>query len=104
MPKSDPTQYQEIQRDIARALATQPTAFIAHLQGLVDAAQAAAETTQISCTVVDVSPSDLSPLSVVRRENQTREAQMGVRTYKSSSTYTNPKTGEVKPITDRQRH
>ncbi|KAJ7219936.1 hypothetical protein GGX14DRAFT_559755 [Mycena pura] len=62
MPDSDPTRYQEIQRDIMTALATQPTAFIAVLQGLADAsAHLEARNTQTSRTIVDVSASDLSP-------------------------------------------
>ncbi|KAJ7229028.1 hypothetical protein GGX14DRAFT_616418, partial [Mycena pura] len=105
MPDSDPTQYQEIQREIMTALAAQPAAFIAVLQGLADtAAQAEADNRrQTAHTIVDVSASDLSSLVALRRNNQTREAQMGVRTYKPSGTYTNPQTGEIKPLTDRQR-
>ncbi|KAJ7610674.1 hypothetical protein DFH06DRAFT_1016464, partial [Mycena polygramma] len=61
------------------------------------------ESPPCSRPLVDVSASDLEPFIALRREHQTKEARMGVRTYKASGTYTNPKTGVVKELTERQR-
>ncbi|KAK7028426.1 hypothetical protein R3P38DRAFT_2525719, partial [Favolaschia claudopus] len=52
--------------------------------------------------LLDISSSDLSPLVQLRRDHQTREERMGVRTYKGPDTYKNHKTGEEKPLTERQ--
>ncbi|KAJ7255123.1 hypothetical protein B0H12DRAFT_1071051 [Mycena haematopus] len=107
MPESDPERFAEIQRDIARALATHPTAFIALLQNMADSAAkntpagvGVIETPPV--TLVDVSSSDLTPFVALRRQHQTEEARTGVRTYTTPGTYTNHKTGVVKPLTDRQ--
>jgi hypothetical protein len=109
LPESNPERFAEIQKDIARAMATQPVAFFTLLQGMADAAatkNAPAHNPTVegppSSILVDVSSNDLAPLVTLRREHQTEEARTGVRTYKSSGTYTNHKTGVVKPLSDRQ--
>ncbi|KAJ6478183.1 hypothetical protein C8R45DRAFT_1216427 [Mycena sanguinolenta] len=110
LPESDPERFAEIQKEIAHAMATQPTAFVALLQGIADKANSSlAQTAQeepipppASQALVDVSSSDLAPLVQLRRDHQTCEERMGVRTYKSSGTYKNPKTGVEKPLTNRQ--
>ncbi|KAJ7889680.1 hypothetical protein B0H13DRAFT_2666158 [Mycena leptocephala] len=108
LPESNPERFAEIQKDIAHALATQPVAFIALLQGMADAAAKNTSANSVASvgeaspsTIIDVSSNDLSPFVVLRRKHQTEEARTGVRTYKFSGTYTNHKTG-VKPLTDRQ--
>ncbi|KAJ7218624.1 hypothetical protein GGX14DRAFT_560972 [Mycena pura] len=87
-------------------MSTQPTAFAALLQGLANAAKsaenAAAAPPPSSKPLIDVSSSDLAPLVQLRREHQTQEERMVVRTYKASGTYKNHKTGEEKPLTERQ--
>ncbi|KAJ7509290.1 hypothetical protein B0H11DRAFT_2427625 [Mycena galericulata] len=45
----------------------------------------------------------LAPFVTLRREHQTREERMGVRTYRGSNTYINPNTGAIKELSDRQR-
>ncbi|KAJ6464937.1 hypothetical protein C8R45DRAFT_756072, partial [Mycena sanguinolenta] len=52
--------------------------------------------------LLDISSNDLVPLVELRRQHQTREEQMGVRTYKGSGMYKNHKTGVEKPLTERQ--
>jgi hypothetical protein len=88
-------------------MATQPAAFISLLQGMVNASMANSNNTTdnppSSRPLIDVSAGDLEPLVALRREHQTKEEKMGVRTYKASGTYTNHKTGVVKELTDRQR-
>ncbi|KAJ6622832.1 hypothetical protein B0H10DRAFT_2214142 [Mycena sp. CBHHK59/15] len=112
LPESDPECFAEIQKDIAHAMATQPAAFIALLQGIAesrpkmhsDANTVVPEVLPPSSKpLVDVSADDLAPFVALRREHQTREAKMGVRTYKSSATYKTSKTGIEKPLSDRQR-
>ncbi|KAJ7922375.1 hypothetical protein B0H13DRAFT_2411179 [Mycena leptocephala] len=76
LPASNPERFVEIQKEIAHAMATQPTAFVALL--------------------------NLAPLVALQREHQTREERIGVRTYKGSGTHKNPKTGVEKPLTERQ--
>jgi hypothetical protein len=91
-------------------MSTQPTAFVALLQGMANmATPTLAQSAQeefipppASKPLVDVSSSDLAPLVELRREHQTCEERMGVRTYKSSGTYKNPKTGVEKPLTEHQ--
>ncbi|KAJ7757929.1 hypothetical protein B0H16DRAFT_1822598 [Mycena metata] len=106
LPESNPERFAEIQTEIARAMATQPTAFVALLQGIAQSAMSDDSTPSpsppSSKPLVDISSDDLAPLVALRREHQTREERMGVRTYKSSGTYVNPKTGVEKPLTDRQ--
>ncbi|KAJ6471521.1 hypothetical protein C8R45DRAFT_1165330 [Mycena sanguinolenta] len=110
LPESDPERFAEFQKEIAHAMATQPTAFVVLLQGIADKANSSlAQTAQeepipppASQALVDVSSSDLAPLVQLRRDHQTREERMGVQTYKSSGTYKNPKTGVEKPLTNRQ--
>ncbi|KAJ7752401.1 hypothetical protein B0H14DRAFT_2635778 [Mycena olivaceomarginata] len=100
LPESNPERLTEIQGEIAHAMSTQPTAFVALLQGMANMATSTlAQSAQeepipppSSKPLVDVSSSDLVPLVELRREHQTREERMGVRTYKSSGTYKNPKT------------
>ncbi|KAF7345674.1 hypothetical protein MVEN_01587100 [Mycena venus] len=104
LPDSDPERFAEIQRDIAHAMATQPAAFISLLQGMVAASMGSAtENLPSSQPLVDVSSSDLEPLVALRREHQTKEERMGVRTYRASGTYTTPKTRITKELTPRQR-
>ncbi|KAJ6632070.1 hypothetical protein B0H10DRAFT_2206481 [Mycena sp. CBHHK59/15] len=101
-PDSDPERFLEIQKDIVQAMATQPAAFISLLQGIV--VLSSSEPGHLSEPIddgtlsppsskplVDVSADDLSQFVALRREHQTREAQMGVRTYKSSTMFTNHK-------------
>ncbi|KAJ7165277.1 hypothetical protein C8R46DRAFT_1277431 [Mycena filopes] len=107
LPETDPERFAEIQAEIAHAMSTQPTAFVALLQGIAASAHTNSTASDqtlppISRPLVDVSSSDLAPLVALRREHQTREERMGVRTYKGSGTYKNPKTGVEKPLTDRQ--
>ncbi|KAJ6493128.1 hypothetical protein C8R45DRAFT_1073149 [Mycena sanguinolenta] len=106
MPESDPERFAEIHKDIAHALATQPAAFVTLLQNMADAAAKNNPPSVIEkpllVPLADVSPDDLSPFVAVRRQHQTEEARTGVRTYKTSGTYINPKTGVEKPLTDRQ--
>ncbi|KAJ7176665.1 hypothetical protein C8R46DRAFT_889360 [Mycena filopes] len=99
--------FAEIQAEIAHAMSTQPTAFVALLQGIAASAHTNSTASDqalppTSRPLVDVSSSDLAPLVALRREHQTREERMGVRTYKASGTYKNPKTGVEKPLTERQ--
>ncbi|KAF7346851.1 hypothetical protein MSAN_01824400 [Mycena sanguinolenta] len=107
LPDSHPEQYAEIQRDIALAMATQPTAFAALLQGMVNASLSKSADSldhpPSSQPLIDVSSTDLEPLVALRREHQTEEERMGVRTYRASGTYTVPKTGVVKELTPRQK-
>ncbi|KAJ7604607.1 hypothetical protein DFH06DRAFT_1386901 [Mycena polygramma] len=104
LPESDPERFAEIQREIAHAMATQPAAFISLLQGMATTSSGTpTETPPSSRPLVDVSSSDLEPLVALRWQHQTKAAKMGVRTYKASGTYTNPKTGVVKDLTERQR-
>ncbi|KAJ7178444.1 hypothetical protein C8R43DRAFT_1117832 [Mycena crocata] len=106
--ESNPERFAEIQNEIANALATRPAAFLALLQGMADSAlkdtpeNAAAISGENPLSFLDISSDDLSPLVALRRRNQTEESRTGVRTYKSSGTYTNHKTGEVKPLSDKQ--
>ncbi|KAJ7111863.1 hypothetical protein C8R44DRAFT_632580, partial [Mycena epipterygia] len=97
LAKINPERFAEIQSEIAHAMATQPVAFVALLQGLVPSTSkdtSGAEQPVLppsSKPLVDVSSHDLAPLVEVRRQHQTREERMGVRTYKASGTYKNPK-------------
>ncbi|KAJ6614611.1 hypothetical protein B0H10DRAFT_2221177 [Mycena sp. CBHHK59/15] len=109
LPETNPQRFAEMQKDIALAMATQPVAFIVLLQGMADSAlkntstsASPVESPPVSHLLIDVSSADLSPFVTLRREHQTEESRKGVRTYKSSGTYTNPKTGVVKPLSDRQ--
>ncbi|KAJ7040182.1 hypothetical protein C8F04DRAFT_1254358 [Mycena alexandri] len=65
LPESDPERFAEIQKEIVHAMTTQPTAFVALLQGM--AASAHSNSTH----------SDLAPLVTLRREHQTREEKWG---------------------------
>ncbi|KAJ7148708.1 hypothetical protein C8R43DRAFT_1236758 [Mycena crocata] len=107
LPESNPERFAEIQRDIANAMATQPAAFISLLQGMAECSTRTStmtptENPSSSRPLVDVSADDLAPLVQLRREHQTRDKKMGVRTYKASGTYTNHKTGVTKQLSDRQ--
>ncbi|KAJ6487065.1 hypothetical protein DFH09DRAFT_1457048 [Mycena vulgaris] len=109
LPETNPERFAEIQKDIALAMSTQPAAFMALLQGMADSAlknpdapASRVESPPVSHLLIDISSDDLSPFVTLRREHQTEEARKGVRTYKSSGTYKNHKTGEVKPLSDRQ--
>ncbi|KAJ7467785.1 hypothetical protein B0H11DRAFT_2306121 [Mycena galericulata] len=110
LPESNPERFAEIQKEIAPALATQPVAFVALLQGIAESATKSnanpaleqATLPPSSKPLFDVSCDDLAPLVSLRREHQTREERMGVRTYKASGTYRNPKTGVEKPPTEWQ--
>ncbi|KAJ6484796.1 hypothetical protein C8R45DRAFT_1098944 [Mycena sanguinolenta] len=103
MPESDPERFAEIKQDIARALATQPVDFATILQNMADnAAKNSPCVIETSPSILtDISPDDLS-LFVTIRQHQTEEARTGMRTYKTSGTFTNPKTGVEKPLTARQ--
>lgn len=90
-------------------MATQPVAFIALLQGMAASAlkdtsthPSSVESPPVSHLLIDVSSADLSPFVTLRRQHQTEESRKGVRTYKSSSTYQNHKTGVVRELSDRQ--
>ncbi|KAK6992640.1 hypothetical protein R3P38DRAFT_3430332 [Favolaschia claudopus] len=105
LPVSNPERFAEIQTEIAQFMNTQPTAFINLLEGMASTAlaQSSEETfTPASRPLTDISSTELASLVQIRREHQTREERMGVRTYKGSGTYKNPKTGEEKPLTERQ--
>ncbi|KAJ7163961.1 hypothetical protein C8R43DRAFT_946774 [Mycena crocata] len=111
LPDSNPERFAEIQRDIATAMVTHPAAFMALLQGMADSstrsvsqrdAEINTENPRSSRPLVDISADDLAPLVTLRREHQTKEAKMGVRTYKASGIFTNPKTGVVKELSPRQ--
>ncbi|KAJ7500733.1 hypothetical protein B0H11DRAFT_2225129 [Mycena galericulata] len=110
LPDRNPERFAEIQTEIANAMATQPAAFIALLKGIAQSTSSTQSTSVAgepvlppsSKPLLDISSNDLTPLVALRREHQTREARMGVRTYKSSGTYTNHKTGVEKPLTERQ--
>ncbi|KAJ6632560.1 hypothetical protein B0H10DRAFT_1938152 [Mycena sp. CBHHK59/15] len=94
-----------------RVNATQPTAFIALLQGMaqytsVNPSESAVDTPinpPSSKPLIDVLADDLAQLVALRQEHQTREEKMGVRTYKSSGTYKNFKTGVTKELSERQQ-
>lgn len=89
-------------------MATQPAAFITLLQNMADSAvkntpaSLGVSETPPPVLLADVSPDDLTPFIAVRHQHQTEEARTGVRTYKTSGTYINHKTGVEKPLTDRQ--
>ncbi|KAJ7436725.1 hypothetical protein B0H11DRAFT_2255972 [Mycena galericulata] len=110
LPDCNPERFAEIQTEIANAMATQPSAFIELLKGIAQSTSSIQSTSAAeepvlppsSKPLIDISSNDLAPLVALRREHQTREARMGVRTYKSSGTYTNHKTGVEKPLTERQ--
>ncbi|KAJ7182103.1 hypothetical protein C8R46DRAFT_1210665 [Mycena filopes] len=107
LPETDPECFAEIQAEIVHAMSTQPTAFVALLQGIAASAHTNSTASDqalppTSRPLVDVSSSDLAPLVALCREHQTREERMGVRTYKGSGTYKNPKTGVEKPLTECQ--
>ncbi|KAJ7181894.1 hypothetical protein C8R46DRAFT_1313521 [Mycena filopes] len=107
LPETDPERFAEIQAEIVHAMSTQPTAFVALLQGIAASAHTNSTASDqalppTSRPLVDVSSSDLAPLVALCREHQTREERMGVRTYKGSGTCKNPKTGVEKPLTERQ--
>ncbi|KAJ7150342.1 hypothetical protein C8R46DRAFT_1358417 [Mycena filopes] len=112
LPESDPQRFAEIQQDIAHAMSTQPTAFMALLQGMADSAVKNVSSSSRApdapplpmppVLLIDVSSTDLTPFVEQRRRHQTEEARTGVRTYKSAGTYRNHKTGVVKPLSDRQ--
>ncbi|KAJ7754211.1 hypothetical protein DFH07DRAFT_959908 [Mycena maculata] len=109
LPETDLQHYAEIQKDILHAMSTQPVAFAALLQAMADSALKNSpnpleniESRPVSHLLVDVSSDDLSPFVTLRREHQTEEARKGVRTYKSSETFTKPKSGAVKPLSERQ--
>ncbi|KAK7013894.1 hypothetical protein R3P38DRAFT_3322441 [Favolaschia claudopus] len=103
LPTSNPERFAEIQKEISEAMNTRPTAFIALLEGIANKALAhEAQPPPPSKALLDISSSDLSPLVQLRRDHQTREERMGVRTYTGSDTYKNHKTGEEKPLTERQ--
>ncbi|KAJ7687303.1 hypothetical protein B0H17DRAFT_1180926 [Mycena rosella] len=114
LPESNPERFAEIQREIANAMATQPSAFCALLQGIAANSTAAQASSSVNTTssptvnppsshpLCDFSGHDLAQLVALRREHQTREEKTGVRTYRASTTYTNHKTGIVKVLTDRQ--
>ncbi|KAJ7053113.1 hypothetical protein C8F01DRAFT_1330777 [Mycena amicta] len=111
MPDSDPSRLAEIQQEVFTALNARPGALVSLLMmgHIVDAASklpvppVVHERPPVSSPCVDVSPDDLAPLVRLRAEHQTREARMGIRTYRPSNTYRNPKTGTVKELTERQR-
>ncbi|KAK6992199.1 hypothetical protein R3P38DRAFT_2570976 [Favolaschia claudopus] len=103
MAENDPARFAEIQSDIAKALATQPAAVFAVLQNIADSATRSAPQIIDAPPVLDISSDDLSSLIVLRREHQTEEARKGVRTYKTSDTYVDHRTGAEKPLTDRQK-
>ncbi|KAK7058169.1 hypothetical protein R3P38DRAFT_3547667 [Favolaschia claudopus] len=104
LPVSNPERFAEIQTEIAQVMSTQPTALINLLEGIASTAlaQCPKDSPPSSRPLTDISSTDLASLVQIRREHQTREERMGVRTYKGSGTYKNPKTGEEKPLTERQ--
>ncbi|KAJ7834881.1 hypothetical protein B0H14DRAFT_2590625 [Mycena olivaceomarginata] len=85
MPESNPERFAEIQRDIARALATQPAAFITLLQNMADSAvkntpaRLGVSETPPPVLLVDVSPDNLTPfIAAIIGQDQERGSSTGL--------------------------